>query len=132
MRKVVTVVRYLGRVVLSLHCLIVGIALGWEHYITGADRGFLLSFLWPFVFIAAAVAAGWYSLHPSSKKAWQTSGALLIAAYGSRACVVLTLALETHWEARLVVGAATWTTLAALVGISWQRVAAPWVADVRR
>jgi hypothetical protein len=123
---------YFGRVVLSLHCLIVGAALGWEHYVTGEDRGFLFSFLWPFVFVAAALAAAAYTFRPASKVAWQWSGALLILAYGSRACTVFALAVETQWEARFVVGTATWATLAALVGISWQRVAAPWVADVRR
>ena len=132
MRRVLTMMLYFGRVVLSLHCLIVGLALGWEHYVTGADRGFIFGFLWPFVFIAAAVAAAAYTFRPTSKVAWQWSGALLILAYGSRACTVLALAVETQWEARFVVGTATWTTLAALVGISWQRVAAPWVADVRR
>ena len=127
--RVLTLMLYLGRIVLSLHCLVVGVALGWEHFVTGADRGFVLAFLWPFVFIAAAVAAFGYTLHPRSKTWWQWSGALLILAYGSRAVTVLTLAIETDWEARLVVGVATWSTLAALVGISWQRVAAPWVAD---
>jgi hypothetical protein len=132
LHRVVTLMLYLGRLVLAVHCLVVGLALGWEHYVTGDSRGFALAFLWPLVFIAAGFAAAAYTFHPTSKAWWLWSGALLILAYGSRACTVFALAVETQWEARFVVGTATWMTLAALVGISWQRVAAPWVTNVRR
>lgn len=123
--------RYLGRVVLALHCTVVGIALGWEHYVTGDSRGFALAFLWPVVFIAAAVASAAYTIRPASKSAWQWSGALLILAYGSRACAVLSRAIEDDWTAALVIAIATYASLAALVAISWNRIAAPWTADVR-
>lgn len=113
------------RAMLAVHCAVCASALGWEHWVTGASRGFVLEWLWPFVFAAAAIACLGYLARPTSDVWWQRSGALLILAYGSRAAAVATRALSDEWTAAAVIGVATWGTLAFVIYLGWLRFVHP-------